>query len=69
MARAAQVESLRTGMYDPGLAVYRCDRGDWWHLGHEGGWKSLQRLVELEGASLDERGLLLAPDVATEVAV
>lgn len=45
-AHAARVASLRTGRYDPGLEVYRCDRGDWWHLGHPGGWKSLQRRME-----------------------
>lgn len=47
IAHIARVESLRTGAYDPGLVVYRCDRGEWWHLGHEGGWKSLQRLMEV----------------------
>lgn len=51
VAHVALIEHARSPDVDPGLVVYHCEFTGGWHLGHPGGWKSLQRVMELRGGT------------------
>lgn len=45
------VEHARNPQMDPGAVAYGCDFSAGFHIGHPGGWKSLQRCLELAGVA------------------
>ncbi len=49
LAHAARIACIKSGTYDPGLSIFGCGLTHGYHLGHPGGWKSLQRIGELSG--------------------